>query len=92
MREVEYGDDPQQAHNASSMLIERAKELLAEGRDVSHIWNNLGFHVATVRMRENHSEIPIGPTAQAYIALVLAAKEHMEADRALRAAANIEPN
>lgn len=92
MNDPEYGDDPQQSLNASTMLMDRAMELLADGRDVEHIWNNLGFHVATVRMREINPEFPIGTTAQSYIALVLAAKEHMEANKVLQEVANGEEN
>lgn len=86
-REVEYQDDPQQASNASSVLMERGRELLGTGGAADDIWNNLGFHIATVRLRENCPDIPIGPTAQVYIALVLAAKEHLEARKVLEAAA-----
>ncbi len=88
MSNPEYGDNVLQANNASTMLMNRAKELLHDDRDVEHIWNNLGFHIATVRLREINPEIPIGSTAQQYIALVLAAREHMEANKILQAAAN----
>ncbi len=88
MTEVEYGDDPQQAHNASTVLMDRARELLGEGRAVDDIWNNLGFHVATARLKyDGGLDIPIGPTAQSYIALILAVKEHLEAKKVLQEAA-----
>lgn len=87
MNEVEYQDDPQQGSNASSVLLTRGRELLEAGGAVDDIWNNLGFHIATVRLRENCPDIPIGLTAQVYIGLVLAAKEHLEACKMLEAAA-----
>lgn len=88
MSEVEYQDDPQQAQNASEMLLRRGKEMLQNGA-VDNIWINLGFHVATARLKyEAHVDIPIGPEAQVYIGLVLAAKEHLEARKMLEAAAN----
>ncbi|KKM83459.1 hypothetical protein LCGC14_1309190 [marine sediment metagenome] len=76
-----YNDSPEQAAKASVALMERSMELLQDKKAINSIWRNLGFHAATVRLRQTGCDVPIGPTAQAYIALVLAAAEHVHSQR-----------
>ena len=71
--------DPLVTAEGSKVLIERAHEMCDRGGLVEAIWENMNFHVATVRLREVNPDIPIGPTAQCYIALVLAAYESLRA-------------
>lgn len=79
-----YNDTPEQFLAASQALLNRARELMEKWRDEGFplgdaIWNNLGFHVATVRLQEAGVQIPVGPHAQSYIALILACVEHAHA-------------
>ncbi len=76
-----YNDSPEQALKASTALLERSTELIRDKKAIDSIWCNLGFHAATVRLQETGCDVPIGPTAQTYIALVLAAAEHAHSQR-----------
>ena len=76
-----YNDTPEQSMKASTALIERSMELMRDKKAIDSIWRNIGFHVATVRLQETGCDVPIGPVAQTYIALVLAAAEHVHSQR-----------
>ena len=83
-----YNDSPDAAVAASQSLMERASELLGESaQDPDHvlnlIWNNVGFHVANVRLADLGHNMPVGVDAQMYIALVLAASENAAVQRLL---------
>jgi len=69
-----------QAVKVASELFKRGQEMLEESRrdddhDLNMIWNNMSFHVCCVQFRQLGLDLPAGPAAQAYIALVLAALE-----------------
>ncbi len=81
-----YNDSPEQAAKASTALLTRSTELIQDKKTIDAIWNNLGFHAATVRLQLTGCEVPIGPTAQTYIALVLAAAEHVHSQKLFDAA------
>ena len=86
-----YNDSPEASEAASRALINRGKEIIERCRDGDYplmdaIWNNLGFHVATVKLQEAGVTIPIGPHAQAYIGLILACVEHAQAQELLESA------
>jgi hypothetical protein len=86
-----YNDSPEAAESASKALLMRGQEILVRWRDGSYplaeaIWNNLGFHVATVRLTDAGAKPPIGKDATTYIALILAAVEHVHAQELLESA------
>lgn len=74
----------------SRVLIERGRDMLLNGQ-VDAIWDNLSFHVATVRLREVCPDIPVGPTAQCYIGLVLAVLESLRAAEKMAGALKEQP-
>ena len=89
--EQPYNASPEQSLAASQALLSRGQELMARWRDgdlpiADAIWDNLGFHVATVRLEAAGVKIPIGSDAQAYIALILACVEHARAQELLETA------
>ncbi len=75
--------------DGSKVLIERACDMLGDGGLIDAIWQNMSFHVATVRLREVNPDIPIGPTAQCYIGLVLATYESLRAAEKMAEAAKV---
>lgn len=86
-----YNDSPEASEDASRALLTRGTEIVTRCLDgdyplMNAIWNNLGFHVATVKLQEAGVTIPIGPHAQAYIGLLLACVEHVQAQRLLESA------
>ena len=86
-----YNDSPEAAKAASKALLKRGKEILARWVDNDYpladaIWNNIGFHAATILLREAGSNSPIGADAPVYICLILAAVEHAQAQELLESA------
>lgn len=88
-----YNDTPEQCEAASKALLSRSIELMEHGDGSlgDAIWNNLGFHGAATRLAAAGVLIPLGPHAQAYIALVCAAAEHVKAQELLEPALDAEP-
>ena len=85
-----YNDSPEAAEEAAVLLLERGGELIEKDKRTDAIWNNLGFHVATARLRMTGCDVPIGPTAQVYIGLVLAADESVRAQKLIDQALETE--
>ena len=81
-----YNDTPEACLEASDALLKRGAELVMHPT-AQHIWENIGFHAAYIRLGEVAGiEYPRGPQAQAYISLILAAAEHVHAQRMFDAA------
>lgn len=82
-----YNTSPEQSHAAAIALLNRGLELQQADEVTDAIWNNIGFHAATVMLEQTGVRIPLGPHAQVYISLVLAASEHVKAQDMLEDAA-----
>ncbi|KKM92782.1 hypothetical protein LCGC14_1214930 [marine sediment metagenome] len=85
---MRYNDEPQSCEKAARALLTRSKELLEKSRTSQRgiyddIWDNLGFHAATAMFHDLGVKAPVGPDAQCYITLVLAAAEHIQAQEKL---------
>ena len=86
-----YNDSPEAMKAAANALLKRGQEILDRWDDNDYplanaIWNNVGFHAATILLQETGSSTPTGKDASSYICLILAAIEHAHAQELLESA------
>lgn len=86
-----YNAGVEECNEAGKALLDRSVELSREATEgksciLNAIWRNMGFHLATLLLKQTGVAIPTGSNAQAYISLVIAAAQHAQAQEILEGA------